>query len=106
MKIILIGMMYFPKSYAIAILGAEYLVRMVPRGTHDWRKFIKPDDIKMMIEQTQIGKTNQMKVMDMSGLVMNPSIKCSHATIGAMSWSLSSTDLDVNYILHAIKSTE
>lgn len=42
-----------PQSYLMAILGAEYLLNLVPRGTHTWDKFVKPDEIANMLESSK-----------------------------------------------------
>lgn len=55
-----------PKSYAFAILGAEYLLRLLPRGTHDYAKFIKPSELAKWIRETGLDLT------DMTGLHYNP----------------------------------
>ncbi|WP_282604185.1 bifunctional 2-polyprenyl-6-hydroxyphenol methylase/3-demethylubiquinol 3-O-methyltransferase UbiG [Pelagibius sp. Alg239-R121] len=77
-----------PKSYLMAILGAEYLLRWLPRGTHDWRKFLRPSEL------TSLLRAQGMKVEDISGVVYNPLNE---------SWRLSRRDLDVNYMLFATK---
>ncbi len=75
------------KSYALAIAGAEYLLRLIPRGTHDFEKFIKPSEMDHWIRSA--GLTTKA----MSGIVFNP-------LFGKFSLS---TDTDVNYMVHAIK---
>ena len=42
------------KSYALAIVGAEYILRWLPRGTHQWDKFVRPDELELAIEQARI----------------------------------------------------
>ena len=69
-----------PKSYLGAILGAEYILRWVPRGTHEWHRFLKPSEIAEMSEN--------LAWKDLRGLQLNP---CSHQ------WSFSK-DLAINYI--------
>ena len=71
-----------PKSYLGAILGAEYILRWVPRGTHEWNRFLKPSEIAEMVAAE--GLTWQ----DLRGLSLNP---CSRQ------WSFSK-DLSINYI--------
>ena len=73
-----------PKSYLLGIIGAEYIMRWLPRGTHDWKKFLKPSEVAAALEQSGLRPT------DVTGLVYNP-IK--------RSFSLSATDLDVNYFM-------
>ena len=54
------------KSYLFAIVGAEYILRWLPIGTHDWNKFVKP------FELIDLAKTNSMKVKKVDGVVFNP----------------------------------
>jgi len=77
------------KSYALAIVGAEYVLRWLPRGTHSWQKFLKPSELCAGLRK------EGMHIGQMSGMVFNPF---------SNSWSLSSTDLDVNYLLTATKN--
>jgi 2-polyprenyl-6-hydroxyphenyl methylase/3-demethylubiquinone-9 3-methyltransferase len=73
------------KSFALAIVGAEYVLRWLPRGTHQWDKFVTPDELaKYLLD-------NHLAVTDETGLVYNPF---------ADQWSLS-TDTDVNYMVIA-----
>jgi len=74
-----------PKSYLQAIIGAEYLLGMLPRGTHDYAKFIRPSELGRWLRQTEL------ELLNMTGLSYNPLTQC---------YSLSK-DLDVNYMLHA-----
>ena len=74
-----------PKSYLLAILAAEYWLGMVPKGTHDFNKFIKPASLHKMIEQTPLIPEK------MTGLHFNPIIS---------EYFLSDRNVDVNY-LHA-----
>ena len=66
------GMVFFstinrnPKSYAHAIVGAEYLLGLVPRGTHDWQKFITPAELARMCRQAGLD------VIDSKGMTYNP----------------------------------
>ena len=76
------------KSYIFAILGAEYVLRWLPIGTHDWQKFLKPDEIEEKFRQLNLNK------LDLNGLKFN---------ILSNSWSLSS-DCSVNYIIVAKKN--
>jgi 2-polyprenyl-6-hydroxyphenyl methylase/3-demethylubiquinone-9 3-methyltransferase len=77
------------KSFALAIVGAEYILRWLPRGTHQWDRFITPDELASALEQ------NGLAVMDETGVVYN---------VLADRWQLSS-DMDVNYIVAAQKSS-
>lgn len=77
------------KSFGAAIIGAEWVMRWLPKGTHDWRRFITPDELQKMLEAT--GQV----VVDRAGMVFNP--------VG-WSWSLSSRDLSVNYLITSLKN--
>ncbi|MBU6236023.1 MAG: bifunctional 2-polyprenyl-6-hydroxyphenol methylase/3-demethylubiquinol 3-O-methyltransferase UbiG [Alphaproteobacteria bacterium] len=76
-----------PKSFALGIVAAEYILRWVPRGTHTWSKFKKPSELAAMMTGT--------KVTNMTGLVYDP-------LRGA--FAENSRDVDVNYFLCARKS--
>jgi len=77
-----------PKSYAVAIIGAEHIMRWLPKGTHEWRKFITPDELYDLIKNAGI------EPIDRTGFVFNPI---------AWSWSLSDRDLSVNYVTASVK---
>ena len=70
------------KSYLFAIVGAEYILRWLPIGTHDWEKFVKPDDL------TEILKKNNLTLTKLDGVKFN---------ILSNKWNLNS-DTSVNYI--------
>ena len=70
------------KSYIFAILGAEYILRWLPIGTHDWQKFIKPDEL------IKICKKNSLVLRNIDGMSFNPIVD---------RWQLSK-DKSVNYI--------
>lgn len=73
------------KSFALAIVGAEYVLRWLPRGTHEWNKFVTPDELaKHLLD-------NRLVVTEQTGVVYSPF---------ADRWSLSS-DMDVNYMVVA-----
>jgi len=55
-----------PASYALAIVGAEYVLRWVPRGSHDWRKFVKPDELKCLLADAGFDG------IEFSGLIFDP----------------------------------
>lgn len=76
------------RSFAAAIIGAEWVMRWLPRGTHDWRRFITPDELAGMNQDAGL------RVLDRCGMVFNP--------LG-WSWSLSHRDLSVNYALTALR---
>lgn len=73
------------KSFALGIVAAEYVLRWLPRGTHQWDKFVTPDELARHLERNGLGITEQ------SGVVYSPF---------ADKWSLSS-DMDVNYMVVA-----
>ena len=70
------------KSYVFAIIGAEYVLRWLPIGTHDWEKFVKPDNL------VSLAINSNLKLKKLSGMKFNPIID---------NWSLSN-DKSVNYI--------
>lgn len=73
------------KAWALAIAGAEYLLGWLPRGTHDWRKFLKPSEVVNSLRRSGV------ETEEIVGVVYSP--------LGR-AWSLSKTDLDVNYMLY------
>jgi len=75
------------KSYMFAIIGAEYVLRWLPIGTHDWEKFVKPDDLKNILHK------NNLKLEKLDGMNFN---------IIKDEWSISS-DTSINYITKSIK---
>ncbi|MCG7628329.1 bifunctional 2-polyprenyl-6-hydroxyphenol methylase/3-demethylubiquinol 3-O-methyltransferase UbiG [Epibacterium sp. MM17-32] len=77
-----------PKSYAMAIFGAEVVMRWLPRGTHEWSKFITPDELFDLLEQAGL------RPVDRKGFVFNPLL---------WKWSISDRDLSVNYVTASIK---
>ncbi|WP_170334685.1 bifunctional 2-polyprenyl-6-hydroxyphenol methylase/3-demethylubiquinol 3-O-methyltransferase UbiG [Ruegeria arenilitoris] len=77
-----------PKSYAMAIFGAEVVMRWLPRGTHEWNKFITPDELFDLLRQAG------MEPVDRKGFVFNPIL---------WSWSISDRDLSVNYVTASVK---
>ena len=74
-------------SYIKAIIGAEYILRWLPIGTHDWNKFIKPEELEKFLSQ------EKFSTLDIKGLKFNPFLK---------KWS-KSKDLSVNYIISSYK---
>jgi 2-polyprenyl-6-hydroxyphenyl methylase/3-demethylubiquinone-9 3-methyltransferase len=73
------------KSFALAIVGAEYVLRWVPRGTHQWDKFITPNELELALER------HDLRVTGERGVIYN---------LFADRWQLSA-DMDVNYMLVA-----
>jgi 2-polyprenyl-6-hydroxyphenyl methylase / 3-demethylubiquinone-9 3-methyltransferase len=76
------------RSYLLSIIGAEQVMRWLPRGTHDWRKFITPDELFALLSGAGLDP------VDRKGFVFNPL---------AWSWSLSDRDLSVNYVTASIR---
>jgi len=77
-----------PKSFAMAIVGAEYVMRWLPKGTHDWRKFITPDELYGLLRGAGLDP------VDRKGFVFNPV---------TWSWRLSDRDLSVNYVTASVR---
>lgn len=75
-----------PKSYAFAIIGAEYFLRWLPKGTHEYSKFIRPSELANCIRQAGL------ELVDITGMTYNPLFK---------RYKLDPKDVDVNYLVHA-----
>ncbi|MCB1735428.1 MAG: bifunctional 2-polyprenyl-6-hydroxyphenol methylase/3-demethylubiquinol 3-O-methyltransferase UbiG [Gammaproteobacteria bacterium] len=80
-----------PKSYLFAIVGAEYLLKLLPKGTHDFRKFIRPSELADWARAAGLG------FRDVVGMQYNPLSK---------TYRLAKDDLDVNYLVHATPDTD
>mgnify|MGYP000164383215 CR=1 FL=1 len=76
-----------PKSYLFAVIGAEYVLNMLPKGTHEYAKFIKPSEL------AEWARESNLTVNGMRGMSYNPLRK--HYSLGA--------DVSVNYIMHTVK---
>jgi len=76
-----------PKSYLFAIVGAEYMMKMLPRGTHDYSRFIKPSELD------EWARSSGLVLKDLKGVTYNP-------FTGLFSQS---SDVDVNYMVHYIR---
>ena len=76
------------KAWAMAVIGAERVLRWLPPGTHDWRKFVTPDELFAMLSRAGLTP------VDRKGFVFDP--------LG-WSWRVSETDLDVNYVTTAVR---
>ncbi len=76
-----------PKSYLFAIVGAEYVLNLLPKGTHEWKKFIKPSELCSDI------RSAGLSVQEIIGMTYNPLTKV---------YKLGK-DVDVNYLIHATK---
>lgn len=79
-----------PKSFLFAIVGAEYVLRLLPKGTHEWNKFIKPS------EMTAYLRAAGLQVNDLTGMTYNPITKVYRL----------GRDVDVNYLMHATMPAE
>lgn len=77
-----------PKSYALAIVGAEYIMNLVPKGTHDYMKFIKPSEL------SRWARAAQLQIKDISGMSVNPL---------SMTFKIT-RDADVNYFMHCTQN--
>lgn len=77
-----------PKAFLLAVVGAEYLLRWLPRGTHDWRRFLRPSEL------TRTLRRNGVTVRELTGVSYNPL---------SDQWRRS-RDLDVNYMLFAVRA--
>ena len=75
-----------PKAYALMVVGAEYLLRYLPRGTHEYDKFIRPSELASMLRNAQL------QLQNLTGLVYNPLTR---------QFRLDPGDVDVNYMLHS-----
>ena len=75
-------------SYIKAIIGAEYILRWLPIGTHDWNKFIKPEELEKFLSD------ENFSTLDVKGLTFNPFLK---------KWK-KTKDLSVNYIISSLKN--
>ena len=76
-----------PQSYAMAIIGAEYVMRWLPRGTHDWNRFLRPSEFVLGLRRAGLNPTR------LKGLRYH---------LGTGDWALSD-DLSVNYMVMAVK---
>jgi len=75
------------KAWALAIAGGEYLLRWLPRGTHDWKKFLKPSEVVRGL------RSGGVETQEIVGVVYSPLSRA---------WSLNKRDLDVNYMLYGV----
>ncbi len=88
------GTIYFstinrnPKSYLFSIVGAEYLLKMLPKGTHEYNKFIRPSELANWIRHADLSLEH------MTGMTYNPLFK---------NYKLTEHDVDVNYMVHCKK---
>ncbi|WP_455197098.1 bifunctional 2-polyprenyl-6-hydroxyphenol methylase/3-demethylubiquinol 3-O-methyltransferase UbiG [Kaarinaea lacus] len=78
-----------PKSFLFAIIGAEYVLRLLPRGTHEYRNFIRPSELESWARHAGLD------LQQITGMTYNPLTK--HYSLGR--------DVDVNYMMHFSKAT-
>jgi 2-polyprenyl-6-hydroxyphenyl methylase/3-demethylubiquinone-9 3-methyltransferase len=76
------------KAFGLAIVGAEYILGWLPRGTHDWNKFVRPSELAAPLRRAGLEMT------EITGVAYNP--------LGNR-WSLAPKDLDVNYMVVAVR---
>ena len=76
------------KAYVFAILGAEYLLKLLPKGTHDYSKFIRPSELATWLREAGL------ELLHMTGMTYNPLTK---------RYKLDERDVSVNYLIHARK---
>lgn len=90
------GAVYFstinrnPKAWLFAIVGAEYVLKLLPKGTHDYRKLIKPSELAKWI------RAAHLDLRDLSGMTYNPVSKL---------YKMDPHDVKINYIVHALNAT-
>lgn len=77
-----------PKAYLFAVVGAEYVLKMLPKGTHDYNKFIRPSELAQWMRNAGL------ELQEMCGMTYNPITK---------HYKLNAKDVSVNYIMHARK---
>jgi 2-polyprenyl-6-hydroxyphenyl methylase/3-demethylubiquinone-9 3-methyltransferase len=75
-----------PKAWLLAVIGAEYLLQMLPKGTHEYAKFIRPSELDQWLRAAQLSMT------DMTGITYNPLTR---------TYRLNAGDIDVNYLVAA-----
>lgn len=80
-----------PKSYAFAILGAEYILKLLPKGTHEYSKFIRPSELAQWL------RAAGLELQEITGMTYNPLTK---------HYKLDANDVSVNYLIHAKKVVE
>lgn len=80
-----------PKAYAFAIVGAEYILKLLPKGTHEYSKFIRPSELAQWL------RAAGLELQSMTGMTYNPITK---------NYKLDPHDVSVNYLMHAKKVSE
>jgi 2-polyprenyl-6-hydroxyphenyl methylase/3-demethylubiquinone-9 3-methyltransferase len=79
-----------PKAYLFAVIGAEYVLNLLPKGTHDYAKFIKPSELSSWVRQANLN------VSEMRGMSYNPITQ--HYSLGG--------DVSVNYMMHTVMAEQ
>ncbi len=79
-----------PKAYLFAVIGAEYVLNLLPKGTHDYAKFIKPSELSSWVRQANLN------VSEMRGMSYNPITQ--HYSLG--------DDVSVNYMMHTVMAEQ
>ncbi|MFT6791206.1 MAG: 2-polyprenyl-6-hydroxyphenyl methylase/3-demethylubiquinone-9 3-methyltransferase [Cellvibrionaceae bacterium] len=79
-----------PKSYLFAIIGAEYVLKLLPKGTHDYEKFIRPSELAGW------ARDSELTWQELTGMTYNPLTK---------RYKLNSGDVSVNYLVHTTKDS-
>ncbi|MDX1505883.1 MAG: bifunctional 2-polyprenyl-6-hydroxyphenol methylase/3-demethylubiquinol 3-O-methyltransferase UbiG [Spongiibacter sp.] len=80
-----------PKAFALSIVGAEYILGLLPKGTHEYSKFIRPSELADWIRESNL------QLQHITGLTYNPLFK---------TYRLNERDVDVNYMVHVKKPVE
>ncbi len=79
-----------PKAYLMAVVGAEYIMGMLPRGTHDYARFIRPSELDSWVRPTRL------RTVDMTGMTYNPLTQV---------YRLDADNLDVNYFVTCVRDS-
>lgn len=77
-----------PKGWLFAVVGAEYILRLLPKGTHEYSKFIRPSEMGTWLRETDL------ELRDITGMTYNPVTR---------TYKLNTRDVDVNYLMYAGK---
>lgn len=80
-----------PKAYAFAIVGAEYILKLLPKGTHEYSKFIRPSELAQWL------RAAGLELQTITGMTYNPITS---------TYKLNANDVSVNYLMHAKKVSE
>jgi 2-polyprenyl-3-methyl-5-hydroxy-6-metoxy-1,4-benzoquinol methylase len=106
----------YVRMYVCMLLPFMYfyvsMPELFPLGTHEWRKFISPTELRMMVERPRGG--DLILLQRMSGMVLRPHFLSESSSLSSIDihqvkvlhWELSDDDLDVNYIIHAVKNKD